>query len=147
MAEIIFTDTGGITATGVVSAKGGIDVTEGKVVNFRPSSSAYAANLRYDTQGNEALVLAMKNNVTSLIVSSGDAGTTLTGSTTWQQQSPSIQVKNKSLYVNKLLGQNVTPDKNFYVEGDSQLNGKAYIGAAGAYISYNTESGAIEFNN
>ena len=135
------------TFGGVKGFNGDIRLTENKVFQFRPNNDSYYTNIKYDTYGNEALVVATKNAVTSFIVKSGDTASTISTVTQWNSFVPSIQVKRQSLYVNKLIDHNVTPDKNFWVEGDSRLNGNVYVGSGSAYISYDSTTGAICFNS
>ena len=130
----------GGTETGLVTFSGGMKLTEGYALTLR-THDLYQATLRYDTPGNEAVILGMKNPVTSFIVKSGDV------TTTWQSLTPSIQVKGQSLYVNELIANGTTPSYNFKVNGSSCLTGNTYLGTAGAYMCYNSTTGAIEFNN
>ena len=143
-AGLMGTGTQSFTGTKIFTDH--IYLSAGRVLNLRDNANYYSV-LKYDTAGNEAVMLAMKNPVTSFIVNSGDTNTTVTGCTAWQNCAPSIQVKDKSLYVNELITNGTTPSYNFKVNGSACLADKTYIGTAGAYISYNTGSGAIEFNN
>jgi len=82
-----------LQANGTVALQGNTYITEGKTLAFRTGNASYYSVLKYDTNGNEALVLSMKNSVTSFIVKSGDTSATNTSCTTWTSLTPSMQVK------------------------------------------------------
>lgn len=145
MAQITFTNTGGIQTSGDSYSAGNFELEEAKVLNLR-NAGTYYTNLKYDTAGNEAVVLGMQNSATSFIVKSGDSNATATGLTSWQSLTPSMQVKGQSLYVNELIANGATPSYNFKVNGSACLSGNTYIGTSGAYMVYNSTTESIDFN-
>lgn len=92
-------------------------------INFRPGNTNYYTTLSYQTTGNEALVFAAKSSVTSFMFVSGEDSIANHASDRWTKLSPTLQIKNKSVYVNSLIGNGVTPSYNFYVNGTSYFNG------------------------
>ncbi len=91
-------------------------------IKFRPDHENYCTGIMYQTNGNEALVFANKNAVTSFIFKNGLDPNTM-ASDTWGKIVPSVQIKNQSLYINSLIGSNTTPSYNFYVEGTAKITG------------------------
>lgn len=95
--------------------------------NFRPNSSAYCTGIMHQTDGNEALVFAAANTVTSFIFKCGQDPIGMT-STTWTGITPSMQIKKQSVYINSLIANNVTPGYNLYVNGTTRCNGTLGVG-------------------
>lgn len=91
-------------------------------IKFRPDTENYCTGIMYQTNGNEALVFANKNAVTSFIFKNGLDPNTM-ASDTWGKIVPSVQIKNQSLYVNSLIPNNTAPSYNFYVEGTAKITG------------------------
>ena len=118
-----------LNVTGAATFGTGINLTEGKYIQFRPNNAGYYTTLRYDTSGNEALILGMRSSITSFMIKSGDSGTTATSTTAFNSITPSIQVKGQSLYVNSLIANGVVPGYNFYVNGTTYLNGTTIVNA------------------
>ena len=115
-------------------------------MRFR-TNGTYESGIYYHTTGNEALVFANKSNVTSWIF----ANTSPSGRADWTTLSPGLQIKNKSVYINSLIGNGVTPSYNFYVNGTSYMNGNLTMGGGNLtigklstndsrYIYFNTDT-------
>lgn len=103
---------------------GTINFTVNKLaMNFRNDTASYYTGIMYQTTGNEALVFAAKNAVTSFMFKCGLDPTTMTSST-WTTTIPSVQIKGQSLYVNSLIANGSAPSYNFYVNGTSYLTGR-----------------------
>ena len=96
-------------------------------VNFRSGSSAYTATLNYDTSGNEALAVNLKNAVTSFMVNTGVDGATWTASGKWTGVNPALQVKNNSVYINELIPNGTTPAYKLNVNGNTNIKGNCSI--------------------
>ena len=97
-------------------------------LDFRPSTSSYGSKVEYMTYGNEALVFANSNAITSFIFKCGKYLPDTT-SNNWHTEVPvpTMQMKGQSLYINKLIAHGVTPPYNLYVEGTSYLNGSTTV--------------------
>lgn len=80
---------------------------------FRTNVS-YVNGIYYSTPGNEALVFATKNPVTSWMFA---AMSDPTAGTSWQNLTPALQIKKQSVAINKLIGNNVDPAYNLDVNG------------------------------
>lgn len=92
-------------------------------INFRPGGGSYYTTMSYQTTGNEALVFATKQAVTSFMFVNGEDSVTNHASDRWTVLSPTLQIKNKSVYVNSLIANGTNPSYNFYVNGTSYFNG------------------------
>ena len=89
---------------------------------FRKNTS-YKTCIQYKTVGNEALVFATQQTITSFIFK---CGYTMSNGSDWQSSVigiPSIQIKGQSLYVNTAIANGSTPSYNFQVTGTSYFNG------------------------
>lgn len=111
-------------------------------VSFRSDNASYDSGFVYGTNGNEALALVQQQDVTSFMVVHGSDPSTWTN-TTWQSASPTIQTKNKSLYVNERINHGSTPSYNFKVNGTSYLGGNVRISNSNA----DTASCELQFNS
>ena len=103
-------------------------------IQFRPNSNdtsdcSYNTGTYYGTAGNEALAFVTRQSVTSFMFVTGSDPNVWTSST-WQSTSPTLQIKNKSVYVNSLIANGTNPSYNFYVNGTSYFNGAATINSA-----------------
>lgn len=96
-------------------------------VNFRSGSSGYTATLNYDTSGNEALAINLKNAVTSFMINTGVDGATWTTSGKWTAVTPALQVKNNSVYINELIPNGTTPTYKLNVNGNTNIKGNCSI--------------------
>lgn len=129
---------------------GAINLSHDKMsINFRPDNTSYYSGLVYGTAGNEALALATRQSITSFMVVHGSDPSTWTN-TTWQTASPTIQTKNKSLYINERIDSGVTPTYNFKVNGTSYLGGNVRISdtnadTASCEMQYNRNLQCLEF--
>ena len=94
-------------------------------LNFRHPGDGYATKIQYMTAGNEALVFAAQNSVTSFIFKSG---ADITNSNLWYDQvpTPTLQLKGQSAYINKLIANGSVPAFNFLVNGSSRFDGKLW---------------------
>ena len=115
------------------------------IQNYRPNGEGYGygCGLMYQTAGNEALVYAAQNKVTSFMFLNGVDPLAMT-SNTWQSANPALQIKQNSVYVNELIPQNVTPSYTFSVKGNSNLNGEVVIGN-GCTLKYDHDADCLDF--
>jgi len=112
------------TFAGIKTFKDRIVVPYNKMgISFREDNTNYTTGLVYGTAGNENLALVFKNNVDSFMIATNSDPASW-GSSTWQSVTPSIHVKQKSLYVNTLIANGSNPSYNFQVTGTSYLNGQ-----------------------
>jgi len=133
----------------------GIAFPENKVaLNFRPGSSSYYSHFSHQTSGNEALVMATQNAVTSFIFVNGeslsniasDRWTKLTGAS-GAGNAPGLQIKNNCVSIGKLIPNNTTPTYKLEVSnGIACFNGglevKGHIaGDASTTTGYGLYSG------
>lgn len=95
--------------------------------NFRSNASGYCTGIMHQANGNEALMFAAANAVTSFIFKCGQNPVGMT-STTWTGITPSMQIKKQSVYINSLIANNVTPGYNLYVNGTTRCNGTLGVG-------------------
>lgn len=128
----------GGTMTGTITHEENIVVH-----NYRPYDSDYTCGLMYQTAGNEALVYAAKNKVTSFMFLNGADPSTMT-STTWESSNPALQIKKNSVYVNELIPNGTTPSYTFSVKGNSNLNGEVIIGN-GCTLKYDQDADCLDF--
>lgn len=109
---------------------GTINFTVNKLAcNFRSESdsSSYRSGVMHQSNGNEALVFAAANAVTSFIFKCGQDPVGMTSST-WTGITPSMQIKKQSVYINSLIANNVTPGYNLYVNGSTCCHGTLGVG-------------------
>ena len=131
----------GGTMTGTITTRS----DTGPALNLRNNSS-YMSTINYDTSGNEALAINLKSTVTSFMINHGVDGSTWGSSGKWTGVAPTLQAKNKCVYINELIPNNTSPSYNLKVNGTSYFSDKVYIGGSSSYISYNSSTGALEFN-
>ena len=131
----------GGTMTGTIVTRS----NTGPALNLRNESS-YMSTINYDTSGNEALAINLKNTVTSFMVNHGVDGSQWTANGKWTGVTPTLQAKNKCVYINELIPNGTSPSYNLKVNGTSYFSNKVYIGSSSSYISYNNSTGALEFN-
>lgn len=112
----------GGTMTGTINFNG-----DTLACNFRSNASDYCTGIMHQTNGNEALMFAAANAVTSFIFKCGQNPVGMTSST-WTGITPSMQIKKQSVYINSLIANNVTPGYNLYVNGTTRCNGTLGIG-------------------
>ena len=111
-------------------------------VSFRPGHDSYDSGFVYGTSGNECLSLVQQNQVTSFMVVHGSDPSTWNNGT-WTTATPTIQTKYKSLYVNELIANGVTPEFNFKINGTSYFGGSVKI----SYNNTNTEGVSMIYDN
>ena len=134
---------GSSRTTGRAMFDNGVQVAPNQVgVAFRDDHSSYRTSFYYATAGNEALALAMQNAVTSFMVVHGSDPNTW-NTNAWQSATPTIQTKNKSLYVNELIANGVTPEYNFKVTGSTYLNGTLKVKDAASFDNNVTITGTL----
>lgn len=105
----------------------GISIPENKVgIMFRPGLSSYYTYTSHQTSGNEALVFATSNTVTSFIFVNGegvaniaaDRWTKLDGSgASGKGPAPGLQIKNNCVSIGKLIANASTPTYKLQVYG------------------------------
>lgn len=107
---------------------GTINFTTNKLAcMFGDSTSAYYSGVMHQNFGNEAVVFAATNSVTSFIFKCGQNPTSMANNT-WANITPSMQIKSQSVYINSLIGNGVTPAYNLYVNGSTRCNGILGVG-------------------
>lgn len=94
---------------------------------FEGSTSAYHSGIMHQNLGNEALVFAAAKSFTSFIFKCGQNPTSMANST-WANITPSMQIKQQSVYINSLIANGVTPSYNLYVNGTTRCNGTLGVG-------------------
>lgn len=90
-----------------------------RAINFSNNDSLKSV-VQFMTSGNEALVFANQYNATSYMFFTG-LDLPDNNSDWYNLGTPDVQIKQKCLYVNQLLGNGVVPSYNLYV------NGTAYV--------------------
>ena len=116
-------------------------------VDFRNNSN-YRTTLSYQTTGNEALVAATKNAVTSFIFVNGEDSVTNHGSDRWTKLTgatdaglaPGLQIKNNCVSIGALIPSGTTPTYKLAVAGT--LNATGAITQNGTQVSLNGHSHA-----
>lgn len=108
---------------------GTINFTANKLAcNFRSDSGDFASGVMHQSYGNEALVFATTKAVTSFIFKCGQNPTSMT-SNTWTNITPSMMIKNQSVYINYSVANGATPIYNFCVNGTTRCRGTLGVGA------------------
>lgn len=87
-----------------------------KYLNMRSGHDNYDGGMYYSTPGNEALVFAVKNSVTSFIFK---GGLSCTSGTSWGSVTPDLQIKNGKVAINKLIPNDTQGSYNLDVNGTS----------------------------
>lgn len=111
-------------------------------INFRNHSSYYCT-ASYQTSGNEALVFATKNAVTSFMFVNGEDSVTNHGDSRWRSITPGLQIKNNCVSINKLIDTGVTPSYTFEVNGTQYVSGALTTGSTISATGAISSSGAI----
>lgn len=99
-------------------------------INFRPTNSGYYTTTSYQTSGNEALVFASKNAVTSFMFVNGEDSVTNHGDTRWRSLTPGLQIKQNCVSIGQLIDTNVTPTYRLLVNGTTRINEKLTVGSS-----------------
>ena len=90
-------------------------------LDFR-DAAAWHTTISYESGGNEALVFATKNEVTSMMFVSGEDSITNGSNTRWQSLTPALQVKQGKVAIGKLIGNSVTPTYQLEVASDIAIS-------------------------
>lgn len=111
-------------------------------INWRPDNANYHTTTSYQTSGNEALVFASKNAVTSFIFVNGEDSVTSYGSARWTELTDiGLQIKNNFISIGELIPSGTTPSYRLQVNGTTRLKGKLIVDP-----SYNSNVLADSFN-
>lgn len=86
-------------------------------INWRGNLADYYTTTSYQTAGNEALVFATKNAVTSFMFVNGEDSVTNHDSNRWQSLTPALQIKNNCVSIGELIANGVTPTYKLNVNG------------------------------
>jgi hypothetical protein len=107
-------------AGGTMTGASPISFTVNKVcLEFRPNHGSYNSRVEYMTSGNEALVFSSQNSVTSYIFK---CGLSLSNTSDWTTIVPSLQIKGQSVYINRLIANDASPQYNLWVNGTFRAN-------------------------
>lgn len=110
------------------------------------NSDVARSTINYDTAGDEALAINLKHPSASFMINHGVDGSEWKSNSSWINVAPTLQAKNKCVYINELIPNGTSPSYNLKVNGTSYFSDKVYIGSSSSYISYNSSTGALEFN-
>ena len=126
-------------AGGTMTGKQIFSTDNNVAIDFRNNDS-YHTTATYLTSGNEALVFATKNAVTSFIFVNGEDSIANHASDRWQSLTPALQIKNGCVSIGKLITNGTTPTHKLEVNGNIQatsLNGVT-IGSSPKFTDTNT---------
>lgn len=108
-----------------------IDLSVNSVgINFRPTNGTYYTTTSYQTSGNEALVFASKNAVTSFMFVNGEDSVANHGDARWRSLTPGLQIKQNCVSIGQLIDTNVTPTYRLLVNGTTRINEKLTVGSS-----------------
>ena len=93
-------------------------------IDFRPDHDGYHTTMSYQTSGNEALVFATKNAVTSFIFANGEDSLADSTATRWTGITPGLQIKNNCVAIGKLIANGSTPTYKLEVAGMTYSSGR-----------------------
>lgn len=116
---------------------------ENKLAHHFRNNSGYHSGVMYQTASNEALVFANKNAVTSFMFLTGTDPTTMSGGT-WASATPAMQIKQNSVYINKLSPNATDPTHKLYVNGNSRVDGDINI-SGGVDLKYDSTKKCLSF--
>lgn len=105
--------TGG-TITGTVKFPGNM-----VSLNFRPDNGDYHTTISYQTTGNEAMVFATKQSVTSFIFVNGEDSITNLSAARWKSLTPGLQIKYNCVSIGELIPDGTNPSYKLKVKGTS----------------------------
>ena len=91
-------------------------------VNFRINHDSYDGTISYQTAGNEAMVFATKNAVTSFMFVNGEDSVANASDTRWQSLTPGLQIKNNKVAIGKLIPTGTTPSHALDVNGTALIS-------------------------
>ena len=112
----------GGTMTGTINFNG-----DTLACNFRSNNGNLASGIMHQTYGTEALVFATTNTATSFIFKCGQKPTSMTNNT-WTNITPSMMIKNQSVYINYSVANGAAPMYNFCVNGTTRCRGTLGVG-------------------
>ena len=123
---------------------GTINFTVNKLAcNFRSGSNSFRSGVMHQSDGNEALVFAVARATTSFIFKCGQDPVGMTSST-WKNITPSMQIRNQSVYINYLVKSDAVASYNLYVNGTTRCNGTLGVGnGSNAEIDFFPNSASI----
>lgn len=125
---------------------GTINFTANKLAcNFRSESgsSSFRSGIMHQSDGSEALVFAVARATTSFIFKCGQDPVGMTSST-WKNITPSMQIRNQSVYINYLVKSDAVASYNLYVNGTTRCNGTLGVGnGSNAEIDFFPNSASI----
>ena len=99
------------------------------------TNASYASGVYYSTPGNESVVFANKYNVTSWMFVTGDP----TVQSSWQTFTPSLQIKNQKVTINKAIENGTEAEYNLDVNGSFNAT-SGYINKSAILTSGNYSS-------
>jgi hypothetical protein len=111
---------------------------------FRDGSTTWESTVYHGDTGNEALVFATSNVQTSFMFVNGENSRTNASTNRWQSLTPGLQVKNNSVSIGALIGNDVTPTYKLAVNGNTNVNGTLSLSANGK-MAYNSSTESIDF--
>lgn len=94
-------------------------------INWRAGNSNYHTTTSYQTSGNEALVFATKNDVTSFMFVNGEDSVANHYADRWQSLTPALQIKKGCVSIGKLIGSGTNPAYKLEVDGIIKSSGIA----------------------
>ena len=100
----------GGTMTGVINTP-----INAPAINLRTGHASYNGIISYRTSGNEAVCFDVQNAVTSFIFRTYDSRSNT--SQTWNEVTPSMQIKNQRVTINKLIANGSDASYNLDVNG------------------------------
>lgn len=106
----------GGTMTGAINMQNSINTQiNGDAIILRPDNGDYYSGINYRTQGNEAVCFENKSSVTSWIFRNYDP--TVSNDAYYTNVTPSMQIKNQRVTINKLIPDGSNADYNLDVNG------------------------------
>ena len=99
-----------------------MNTVDNVAIDFR-NNSGYHTTASYQTAGNEALVLATKNAVTSFIFVNGEDSITNHANSRWQSLTPGLQIKKNSVAIGTLIANGSDPNWKLAVNGTGSFAG------------------------
>ena len=114
----VYVNTAGGIMTGTL--KFTVNTTQ---INFRPTDG-WHTTISHQSYGNEALVFATQNAVTSFMFVNGENTPSTIAADRWINLTPGLQIKNNCVSIGYLYGSGITPTYKLYVNGNSCFKGK-----------------------
>lgn len=104
------------------------------------TNDGYKSGMYYSTPGNEAMIFAHKNSVTSWMFATADP----TAGTSWQSLTPSMQIKNQRVTINKLIANGADASYNLDVNGTINAQTSLTLGGS-ATLVYTAATKSVDF--